>query len=165
MPGRFDRALGVDGTEHGRLRAEDVATRERAAELLAAAAASLRAAAAAYQRTRLPAPSREQPFPTAESLRPPRAAEQLAGTLAEVASAIRAAPFPEPEMLAARATPTSGWQLLDLDQTLLQAATGLTETLGEPTPADLDELDPEPTERGLHRLRALLTRRAAQLAI
>jgi hypothetical protein len=132
MAKRYEVVLGVDlYTNDGRLRADDLAVRSRAADLLAAAGAALAAAAAAYQREFIPAPSRENPFPSAEALAPARDADKTAKLLADCANRIRGQVFPPKDQVWKRLKAAGGpAQLLAFDRTLIGQAEYAADTVG-----------------------------------
>jgi hypothetical protein len=122
--GAFEPLVGVDHyTEAGRLRADDLAVRSRAAELLARAAQALSGAAAEYRRTRLPAPTREQPFPPSELVEPALAARRCADRYTAAADRVRNAPFPpDPKKAWKKLRGAGAARLLELDRTLVGQA-------------------------------------------
>jgi hypothetical protein len=122
--GGFEPLAGVDHyTEAGRLRADDLAVRSRAAEMLARAAQALSAAAAEYRRTRLPQPTREQPFPPAELVEPALAARRCAERYTAAADRVRNAPFPpDPKKAWKKLRGAGAVRLLELDRTLVGQA-------------------------------------------
>ena len=122
--GAFEPLVGVDHyTEAGRLRADDLAVRSRAAELLARAAQALSAAAVEYRRTQVPAPTREQPFPPPELLEPATAARRCADRYAAAADRVRNAPFPpDPKKTWKKLRSAGAARLLELDRSLVGQA-------------------------------------------
>ena len=119
--GGFEPLVGVDHyTEAGRLRADDLAVRSRAAEMLARAAQALSNAAAEYRRTRLPPPTREQPFPPAELVEPAQVARRCAERYTAAADRVRNAPFPpDPKKAWKKLRGAGAARLLELDRTLV----------------------------------------------
>lgn len=122
--GAFEPLVGVDHyTEAGRLRADDLAVRSRAAELLSRAAQALSAAAAEYRRTQVPAPTREQPFPPPELLEPAVAARRCADRYTAAADRVRNAPFPpDPKKTWKKLRSVGAARLLELDRSLISHA-------------------------------------------
>jgi hypothetical protein len=161
----WESALGVDlYTDHGRLRADDLAVRSYASQQLLAAAGVLRAAAAAYQRAHIPMPTRENPFPKAEDLAPPRAAEALAARLSTAAGRIRGAVFPDPERLWHRIRHEGNATLLEFDRLLVGHAELAAAAVGQVTAADLAGFDPEPAAAALRDVESVIADREAWLA-
>jgi hypothetical protein len=140
--GAFEPLVGVDHyTESGRLRADDLAVRSHAAELLSRAAQTLSAAAVEYRRTRVPPPTREQPFPPAELVEPAAAARRCAERYTAVADRVRNAPFPpDPKKTWKKLRSGGAARLLDLDRSLLGQAQYAAAVLGEVLPDLLGEL-------------------------
>jgi hypothetical protein len=122
--GAFEPLAGVDHyTEAGRLRADDLAVRGRAAEMLAHAAQALMAAVAEYRRAHVPPPTREQPFPPPELLEPAVVARRCADRYASVADRVRNAPFPpDPKKAWKKLRGPGAARLLDLDRSLVGQA-------------------------------------------
>jgi hypothetical protein len=122
--GAFEPLAGVDHyTEAGRLRADDLAVRSRAAEMLAHAAQALMAAAAEYRRAHVPPPTREQPFPPPELLEPAVVARRCADRYTSVADRVRNAPFPpDPKKAWKKLRGPGAARLLDLDRSLVGQA-------------------------------------------
>lgn len=122
--GAFEPLAGVDHyTEAGRLRADDLAVRGHAAEMLAHAAQALMAAAAEYRRTHVPPPTREQPFPPPELLEPAVVARRCADRYASVADRVRNATFPpDPKKAWKKLRGPGAARLLDLDRSLVGQA-------------------------------------------
>ncbi|MBS2965724.1 hypothetical protein KGA66_21915 [Actinocrinis puniceicyclus] len=140
--GAFEPLVGVDHyTEAGRLRADDLAVRSRAAELLARAAQSLSTAAAEYRRTQVPPPTREQPFPAPELLEPAAAARRLAERYAAAADRVRNAPFPpDPKKTWKKLRTLGAARLLELDRSLVGQAQYAAAVVGDAAPERLGEL-------------------------
>jgi hypothetical protein len=122
--GAFEPLVGVDHyTEAGRLRADDLAVRSRAAEMLARAAQALSSAAAEYRRTRLPAPTREQPFPPPELVEPALAARRCADRYTAAADRVRNASFPpDPKKAWKKLRGVGAARLLEFDRSLVGQA-------------------------------------------
>jgi hypothetical protein len=122
--GAFEPLVGVDHyTEAGRLRADDLAVRSRAAEMLARAAQALSSAAAEYRRTRLPAPTREQPFPPPELVEPALAARRCADRYTAAADRVRNASFPpDPKKAWKKLRGPGAARLLEFDRILVGQA-------------------------------------------
>lgn len=152
--------LGVDlYTDHGRLRADDLAVRNHASEQLLNAAGALRAAAATYQREHIPMPTREHPFPSAADLAPPRAAEALAGRLSAAANRIRGASFPDPERLWQRMRQEGNATLIEFDRLLVGHAELAAAAVGQVTAVELPTFVAEAAEAALRDVESILADR------
>lgn len=164
--GAFEPLVGVDHyTEAGRLRADDLAVRSRAAELLARAAQALSAAAAEYRRTQVPAPTREQPFPPPELLEPATAARRCAERYAAAADRVRNAPFPpDPKKAWKRLRSGGAARLLDLDRSLIGQAQYAAAVVGEITAELLHELPMSEAAEALASLTGTLDERTGYLS-
>ena len=131
--GAFEPLVGVDlYTDAGRLLADDLAVRGRAAELLTRAAQSLSAAAAEYRRVHLPAPTREQPFPPPELAEPAVLARRCADRYSAVADRLRNAAFPpDPKKTWKKLRGPGAARLREFDRALLAQAQYAAALLGE----------------------------------
>lgn len=146
--GAFEPLVGVDRyTEAGRLREDDLAVRTYAAELLARAGQRIGEAAVDYQRTVLPPPSREQPFPPAELKAPMDVAKRCRERYTSVADRLRNAPFPpDPKRAYKRLRGPGSAQLLELDRVLhrqAEYAAAVVEGVCAPTLRELPVRDAE----------------------
>lgn len=164
--GAFEPLLGVDRyTDAGRLRADDLAVRTYAAELLARAAQRIGEAVVDYQRTILPPSTREQPFPPAELKAPMDVGRRCAQRYTAVADRLRNAPFPpDPKKAWKRLRGPGAAQLLDLDRLLHQQAefaAGVVDGVSAPS---LSELPVREAEHALGELTRTLDERQGYLS-
>ena len=83
-------------------RADDQLIRAKAASLLGQAHASLDTAEQTLRRERLPAPTREKPFPDPAAVQAVQAMERLSGRLGALASRLHALPVPENDRMTQR---------------------------------------------------------------
>lgn len=156
-------------TDHGRLRADDLAVRNRLADLLARGAGALRAAAVDYQRHYVPRPTRAQPFPSAEVIEPARRADRLAAEVSAAADAVRNVSFPDPEKVWFRVRADHGSQLVSFDRSLVAHAEYVAVALGVGSPAralaggDLAEFDAAGIREALRNLLSVLADRETWL--
>jgi hypothetical protein len=163
--GAFEPLVGVDHyTEAGRLRADDLAVRSRAAEMLARAAQALTGAAAEYRRTRLPAPTREQPFPPAELVEPALAARRCAERYTAAADRVRNAPFPpDPKKTWKKLRGSGAVRLLELDRILVGQAEYAAAVVSGVVAELLTEIPAREAEDALAAVAATLEERTAYL--
>jgi hypothetical protein len=157
-------------TDHGRLRSDDLAVRNRVADLLARAAGTLRTAAVEYQRHHIPPPTRAQPFPDPILLEPARRAERLATEIAATAAAVRSAVFPDPQRVWFRVREPSGAaQLVAFDRALIAdaevvaKAAGAGPRTGPFGSQDLLGFDESTVRAAVHALRSILAERVTWL--
>ncbi|HZP51803.1 hypothetical protein [Actinocrinis sp.] len=164
--GAFEPLVGVDQyTEAGRLRADDLAVRSRAAELLSRAAQTLSAAAAEYRRTQVPAPTREQPFPPPELLEPAAAARRCADRYTAAADRVRNAPFPpDPKKTWKKLRTVGAARLLELDRSLVSHAQYAAAVVGDVSPEQLSELSARDALDALSAVTATLDERTGYLS-
>ena len=164
--GAFEPLVGVDHyTEAGRLRADDLAVRSRAAELLARAAQALSGAAAEYRRTRLPAPTREQPFPPPELVEPALAARRCAERYTAAADRVRNVPFPpDPKKAWKKLRGVGAARLLELDRSLVGQAEYAAAVVSGVTADLLAEVPIYEAEEALAAVAATLDERTSYLS-
>lgn len=164
--GAFEPLVGVDRyTEAGRLREDDLAVRTYAAELLARAGQRIGEAAVDYQRTVLPPPSREQPFPPAELKAPMDVAKRCRERYTSVADRLRNAPFPpDPKKAFKRLRGPGAARLLDLDRLLHQQAEYAAAVVDGVSAAALAELPVAAAEQALGELTRTLDERSGFLS-
>ncbi len=164
--GAFEPLVGVDHyTEAGRLRADDLAVRSRAADLLARAAQAVSAAAAEYRRTQVPAPTREQPFPPAQLLEPAVAARRCAERFTAAADRLRGAPFPpDPKKAWKKLRSGGAARLLELDRSLVGQAEYAAAVVGEVQAELLGDLPIREAFEALAALTATLDERIGYLS-
>lgn len=164
--GAFEPLVGVDRyTEAGRLRADDLAVRTYAAELLARAGQRIGEAAVDYQRTVLPPSTREQPFPPAELKAPMDAAKRCRERYTAVADRLRNAPFPpDPKKAWKRLRGPGAARLLDLDRLLHQQAEFAASVVDGVSAAALSELPIGEAEQALGEVTRTLDERSGFLS-
>jgi hypothetical protein len=163
-PVSWESMLGVDlYTDHGRLRADDLAVRNYASRQLLAAAGALRAVAAAYQRAHIPMPTRENPFPSAADLAPPRAAEALAARFTAAANRLRGASFPDPERVWHRMRQEGNATLVEFDRLLVGHAEIAGAAVGGLTATELPTFVAEAAESALCDVESVLADRETWL--
>jgi hypothetical protein len=164
--GAFEPLLGVDRyTEAGRLRSDDLAVRTYAAEQLARAAQRIGDAVVAYQRTVLPPPSREQPFPPAELKAPMEAAKRCQQRYTALADRLRNAPFPpDPKKAWKRLHGPGAARLLDFDRLLQQQAEYAAGVVNDVSALALAQLRIQDAERALGELNRTLDERLGYLS-
>lgn len=139
--------------------------RSHAVALLSRAAQALSAAAAEYRRTRVPAPTREQPFPPPELLEPAVAARRCAERYTAVADLVRNAPFPpDPKKAWKKLRSGGAARLLDLDRDLIAQAEYAAAVLGEVSADLLHELPAHDAYDALATLTATLDERTSFLS-
>jgi hypothetical protein len=80
-------------TAKGRVRSDDLLVRERVARSLAEAAARLRELSSQWRADRVPASTRDDPFPPAEVMAPLRQADRLGREIDGVSAAVRGLPL------------------------------------------------------------------------
>lgn len=164
--GAFEPLLGVDRyTEAGRLRADDLAVRTYAAELLARAAQRIGAASVDYQCTILPPPSREQPFPPAELKAPMDAAKRCQQRYTALADRLRNAPFPpDPKKAWKQLRGPGAANLLNFDRMLHQQAELAANVVDGVSAQVLSELPVREAEQALNELTRTLDQRTGFLS-
>jgi hypothetical protein len=84
------------------LRSDDLTVRAKVGWLLGLARASVETAESAYRRERLPAPTREKPFPDAEAVAGASMLERLSKEIGALEGRIRAQPAPENDRMTQR---------------------------------------------------------------
>ena len=163
--GAFEPLVGVDHyTEAGRLRADDLAVRSRAAEMLSRAAQALQVAAAEYRR-RLPAPTREQPFPPPELVEPAVAARRCADQYTKAADKVRNAPFPpDPKKAWKKLRGIGAARLLELDRILVGQAEYAAAVVSGVVAELLTEVPAREAEEALAAVAATMDERSSYLS-
>ncbi|HEV2636852.1 MAG TPA: hypothetical protein VGX23_16995 [Actinocrinis sp.] len=138
--GWFEPMVGVDlYKEAGRMREDDLRVREWTATQLATAGQRLSASAAEHRRVHIPAPTREQPFPSREALAPVDAARRCADRFVAAADRVRNAPFPpDPKKRWKQLQGPGVQQLLSLDQMLVQHAEYAADAVAQVNADNLD---------------------------
>ena len=164
--GAFEPLLGVDRyTDAGRLRADDLAVRSYAAELLARAGQRIGEAVVDYQRSILPPSTREQPFPPAELKLPMDVGRRCQQRYTAVADRLRNAPFPpDPKKAWKRLRGPGAAQLLELDQVLHRQAEFAAGVIEGVSAQSLSELPVREAESALADLTRTLDERLSYLS-
>jgi hypothetical protein len=150
-------------TEKGRLRADDLLVRERVGHGLGSAAASIRQLVSRWRADRVPASTREQPFPPAEVMEPIRRAERLVRAIEDASAAVRGLPVLNQDKVWARVRSAGLDELMQFDWTMVGEADAL--AADAERIAALDELDVEAQESRLRRLREVMTDRQRYIEI
>jgi hypothetical protein len=137
-------------TAKGRLRADDLLVRERVARSLADATARLRDLAGQWRAGRVPASTRENPFPPAEVMVPLRQADRLARDIDAVAVAVRGLPLLPADKVWDRLRRGGLDELMQFDWALVGEADELSALLA--SAADLTAVDQPAVQGRLRRL-------------
>jgi hypothetical protein len=137
-------------TAKGRLRSDDLLVRERVARSLAEAAARLRDLASQWRTDRIPPSTRENPFPPAEAMAPPRQADRLGKDIDNVATAVRGLPLLPADKVWDRVRRVGLDELLQFDWALVSEADALVGQLA--AVADLAGVDQAAVKQQLNRL-------------
>ena len=151
-------------TAKGRLRADDLLVRERAAHSLAEATGRLRDLASQWRADRVPPSTRENPFPSAEAMAPLRLADRLGKDIDSVSIAVRGLPLLPADKVWDRARRLGLDELLQFDWALVSEADALAAQLA--TVADLGAIDHAAIKQQLSRLTEVIAdrRRYAEFA-
>jgi hypothetical protein len=150
-------------TEKGRLRADDLLVRERVGHELGAAAASVRQLISQWRADRVPASTREQPFPPAEVMEPIRRAERLVRTIEDTSAAVRGLPVLNQDKVWNRVRSAGLDELMQFDWTMVVEADSLAAD-AQRAPA-LDQLDVAALEARLRKLREVMADRQRYIEI
>jgi hypothetical protein len=126
-------------TEKGRVRSDDLLVRERACHSLSDAAAQVKTLSSRWRAERVPASTREQPFPPAEVMEPLRRADRLSRAIEDVSTQIRGLPLLSPDKVWDRVRSVGLQELLQFDWTLVAEAEAAAEVLTRA--ADLAGID------------------------
>jgi hypothetical protein len=137
-------------TAKGRLRADDLLVRERVARSLAEATARLRDLASQWRADRVPASTRENPFPPAEVMAPLRQADRLGREIDSAAVAVRGLPLLPEDKVWDRVRRGGLDELMQFDWTLVGEADELAALLS--SAADLAAVDQPDVQQRLRRL-------------
>jgi len=137
-------------TVKGRLRADDLLVRERVARSLAEATARLRDLGSRWRADRVPASTRENPFPSAEVMAPLRQADQLGRDIDAVAVAVRGLPLLPADKVWDRVRRGGLDELVQFDWALVGEADELAALLS--AAADLAAVDQPAVRQSLRRL-------------
>ena len=167
---RVARLLGLADTaiysERTRLRQDDLLIRSRASQALARAATALRDLASRYAAERIPAASRENPFPPKAQLAALRGLEKHLRAVQALEAEVRSAPFPTEAEVWERPRSASLQidALLLLDAALIERDAAV-ETLGTATGQDDVEAGAAPSlDSALADLHTTLRERSELLA-
>src|SRR5262249_37248444 len=137
-------------TAKGRLRADDLLVRERAARSLAEATARLRDLASQWRAERVPASTRENPFPSAEGMAPLRQADRLGGDIDGAGVAVRGLPLLPEDKVWDRVRRGGLDELMQFDWALVGEADELAAQLS--SAVDLAAVDQPAVRQCLRRL-------------
>ena len=144
-------------TAKGRLRADDLLVRERAARSLAEASARLRALSEGWRAERVPPSTRENPFPPAEVMAPLRQAEALGREIETASTAVRGLPLLPEDKVWDRVRRGGLDELMQFDWALVGEADELAARLA--SAADLSAVDQAAVRQGLSRLAGVVADR------
>jgi hypothetical protein len=137
-------------TAKGRLRADDLLVRERTARSLAEATARLRDLASQWRADRVPASTRENPFPPAAVMVPLLQADRLGRDIDTVATAVRGLPLLPEDKVWDRVRRGGLDELMQFDWALVGEADELSALLA--AAADLAAVDQPAVQQRLRRL-------------
>lgn len=144
-------------TAKGRLRADDLLVRERVSRSLGEATARLRDLASEWRASRVPASTRENPFPAAEVMAPLRQADKLGRDIDGVAVAVRSLPLLPADKVWDRVRRGGLDELMQFDWTLVGEADELAALLS--AAADLAAIDQPAVQQRLRRLTEVIADR------
>jgi hypothetical protein len=149
----------------GRLRADDLLVRERVARSLAEATARLRDLASQWRADRVPASTRDNPFPAAEVMAPLRHADRLVRDIDSAAVAVRGLPLLPEDKVWDRVRRGGLDELMQFDWALVGEADELAALLT--SAADLAAVDQAAAQRRLRRLAEVVAdrRRYAEVIV
>lgn len=144
-------------TAKGRLRADDLLVRERVARSLAGASATLRALASQWRADRVPASTRENPFPATEVMAPLRQADKLGRDVDTVATAVRGLPLLPEDKVWDRVRRGGLDELMQFDWAMVGEADELAALLS--AAPDLAAIDQAAVQQRLRRLTEVIADR------
>jgi hypothetical protein len=144
-------------TAKGRLRADDLLVRERVTRGLAEATARLRDLASQWRAERVPASTRENPFPPAEVMAPLRQADRLVRDIDSVAVAVRGLPLLAADKVWDRVRRGGLDELMQFDWALVGEADEMAALLA--SAADLAAVDQPAVQQRLRRLTEIIADR------
>jgi hypothetical protein len=144
-------------TAKGRLRADDLLIRERVAGSLGQASARLRDLAARWRADRVPASTRDNPFPTAEAMAPLRQADRLGRDIDAVSTSVRGLPLLPEDRVWERVRRAGLDELLQFDWGLISEADELAAVLAGAS--DLASVDQAGARQRLRRLTEIIADR------
>ncbi len=164
VAGRLRSLLGSDVySAKGRLRADDLLVRERVRRGLGEAATRLRQLAGEWRADRVPASTREQPFPPAEVMEPIRRAERLGRSIEDVSTAVSGLPLMSQDRVWDRVRSAGLDELLQFDWTMVGESDALALAITEC--GALDELDIGAAQERISRLREAIADRRRYIEI
>ncbi len=144
-------------TAKGRLRADDLLVRERVTRSLAEATARLRDLASQWRADRVPASTRENPFPPAEVMAPLRQADKLGRDIDGAAVAVRGLPLLAEDKVWDRVRRGGLDELMQFDWALVGEADELAALLS--SAVDLAAVDQPAVRQRLRRLTEVIADR------
>src|ERR1700691_42695 len=144
-------------TAKGRLRADDLLIRERVAGSLGQASTRLRDLAASWRADRVPASSRENPFPPAEVMAPLRQADRLGRDVDDMATTIRGLTLLPEDKVWDRVRRGGLEDLLQFDWTLVGEAPEIASVISEAP--DLATVDAGAVQGHLRQLKSVIADR------
>jgi hypothetical protein len=144
-------------TARGRLRADDLLVRERAARSLAEPTARLRDLASRWRADRVPPSTRDNPFPPAEVMAPLRLADQLGLDIEKVSTAVRGLPLLPEDKVWERVRRGGLDELIQFDWSLVGEADELAAQLA--AAPDLGAVDQAGVGHRLRRLEEVIAER------
>ena len=150
-------------TTKGRLRADDLLVRERVARSLGAASGRLRDLASQWRADRVPASTRENPFPSAEVMAPLRQADRLGKDIDTVVTSVRGLPLLTEDKVWDRIRRAGLDELLQFDWALVSEADELAGQLA--AAPELDAIDPAAVARQLRRLTEVIADRRRYIEV
>jgi hypothetical protein len=150
-------------TAKGRLRADDLLVRERVARSLGEATARLRDLASQWRADRVPASTREDPFPSAEVMAPLRQAERLGREIDSASSAVRGLPLLPEDRVWDRVRRGGLDELLQFDWALVAEADDLAADLA--AAPDLAAVDQAAAQQRLRRIAEVVAERRRYAAV
>jgi hypothetical protein len=162
-----DRLRGLLGSdvysEKGRVRSDDLLVRERACHSLSDATAQVKRLSSRWRAERVPASTREQPFPPAEVMEPLRRADRLARAIEDVSTEIRGLPLLSQDKVWDRVRSARLQELLQFDWTLVAETDAVAEVLARA--ADLAGIDVPALDDHLAQLKTVIADRARFIQI
>jgi len=165
--GLADRLRGLLASdvysEKGRLRSDDLLVRERVGHGLASAAARVRQLVSDWRVDRVPASTREHPFPPAEVMEPIRKAERLTRAIEDTSAAVRGLPVLNQDKVWDRVRSAGLDELLQFDWTLVGEADALAADADRALA--LDQLDTVAAEARLRKIREVMADRQRYVEI
>jgi len=124
-------------SERGRMRSDDLLIRQRVDHGLGAACERLRELAARWRTDRVPASTRENPFPPAEVMEPLRKADRLVRDLGDIAMVVRGLPLLNPDKTWNRVRAVELTELVQFDWAMVCEADALAAEVCEALTLDM----------------------------